>query len=110
MITYRKLTEINDNEGETWHFFIPVPGNEAALDSLAKMLDVRDLEDAYRLSKDMFTEVEVDTLVKYADNTGYMTEHNKLAGILDIKKLEIALDSNDVYEALYKGGIRDFLK
>jgi hypothetical protein len=105
MKTYIRFTETNDHEGERWHFYIPLPGNEEAIRRLEALLE----EDAYgefELKKEMFTEPEVDVLVKYSEG-GYMMNHNKLEGTLDLKRLQKALDDGE--DPLYKGGIKDYL-
>jgi len=108
MITYRQFKEYNDHEGEEWCFYIPVSGNETTLIELEKLLMKHGYEDQYSMQlKDMLTEAEVDTLVRFGGQ-GYMNNHNKLEGLIDIKRLEKALDEEE--DPLYKGGIKEFIK
>lgn len=100
--TYAKLTERNDHEGETWHFWIPMAGNEDALTRVTGLLDPDDDEAEYQLNQHPTPEFEVDILVKHDESRGYMPAHTKLAGQLVIP------DDFDV-DRLYKGGIRDLM-
>ena len=110
MITYKRFTEENDWEGEKWHFYIPVPGNEEALSKLEKLISEKGYDDIYAFHKEMFTEAEVDVLVKYSEQ-GYMPHHNKLSGLLDYKSLLKAMDFVDEdKDPLYKGGIKEYVK
>lgn len=104
---YAKFTEVNDWEGETWHFWLPIEGNEDALDALHSVLDT----DEYELDLTPVPEFEVDVLVKHTD-TGYMAYHNKLAGTLtltgdDLEKLE---DTEGKVGFFYKGKISEYLR
>lgn len=94
-----KFTEVNDWEGETWHFWLPVEGNEVQLVRLAVV--TRDEECEYSLDmKNPLNEAAVDILVANADDTDYMAEHTKVAGIL---RLPEELDEH--LGEFYKGGI-----
>ncbi len=99
MTTDVKLTEHNEGEGETCHFWIPVEGNEEALRQLSAQLDPQD--DAFDYSDTPVPEAEVDVLVKHNDY-GYFSLHNKLAGSLTIP------DEFDT-DQLYKGGIKKLM-
>ena len=97
---YAKFTEESDWEGETWHFYIPVAGNEEALKVLAEKVESWGPNSDYELDNEYLTEDEVDTLVEHGDDDGYMPEHNKLSGRLDVDRVR-------EHEDLYKGGIKD---
>jgi hypothetical protein len=105
MTTYLKFTEVNDHEGETWHHYLPIEGNEAALEQLraylAKAKTECHWEFPYELGTEPIAESDVDTLVKHAD-MGYMAQHNKVAGVL--KKFDTSADPDDLF---YKGQIED---
>lgn len=96
MLEYLKLTEVNDWEGETWHFYIPTKGNDSALSELRGRLDGEE----YSLSETVFKEYEVDTLVRDGGDTDYMPAHIKLFG-----RLATEIDPG----SLYKGGIVDHM-
>lgn len=113
MSKYAQLTEHNDHEGETWHFYIPIDGNEAVLDQLDTALGAlgdRLEEDVFELELAPIPEMEVDILVKRGGDTDYMAEHNKLAGRLVLTDEHLAkLAAGDI-DPLYKGRIRDHMK
>jgi hypothetical protein len=97
--TYIRLTEANEWEGETWHFYLPIADNSAALAALQELIDSADNDFGFSLSE-TFTEDEVDTLVRTANgDTSYLAAHTKLAG---------RLTPIDDLEKLYKGQIVDF--
>jgi hypothetical protein len=103
---YIQLVENNEWEGETWHFYIPVAGNEKAIGALSTLIQLWDQdpeEPEYAISAKRLTEAQVDALVEYGSTGGYMAEHNKLAGRLDAEAIR---DCGD----LYKGSIRDFMR
>lgn len=105
---YVKLTEHNFNECETWHFYIPLHGNEINIDKLKKHILKNDPSgDQYVLDTNkQLSEVEVDTLVKFGNESGgYMDTHNKLSGEL-FKIPKISGDDDE----LYKGGIAEFMR
>lgn len=110
---YVKLTEHNEWEGETWHFYIPLDGNKDTLDRLADALSIlagADEEPEFELELAPMTETEVDTLVRHGGDTDYMAAHNKLEGRLVLP--DGALDTlrlGDV-DPLYKGRICDHMK
>jgi hypothetical protein len=98
--TYVRFTEENDWEGETWHFYLRVQGNEEALQRLAEL--VNDSEEYTLDLGKHFSEAEVTTLVDNADGGGYMADHNRADGRLG--------DLPDDPDRLYKGQIVDFVK
>jgi hypothetical protein len=100
MSTYARFTEVNDWEGETWHFWLPIEGNEEALRKLAELLDVEADSDEYQLSLEPRDELHVDALVDEDDEPGYMSAQNKLEGVLTVPD---TLGEN--CKALYKGDI-----
>lgn len=109
MSKYAQLTENNDWEGETWHFYIPIEGNEATLDRLADTLTLM-ADEAFELELAPIPEMEVDILVKRGGDTSYMAAHNKLAGRLVLTDEHLTtLAAGDV-DPLYKGRIRDHMK
>lgn len=95
--TFTRLTEENDWEGETWHFYIPTQGNE---ENLAKLAALVATDGRFDVEEQQFTEAEIDTLIAYGDDTDYLHAHNKLSGTL--------AEVSDV-DTLYKGGITDYL-
>jgi hypothetical protein len=108
MRRFVKLTEDNDWEGETWHFWLQLDGNQAELDKLAVWLEEKQGEDdegGFSLNMDRTRyEDEVDLLVEEADY-GYMKTHNKVVGIANFGDLSLVDDPASI---LYKGRVEDF--
>lgn len=101
-IMFVRFQETNDNEGETWNWWLQRDGNEQQLlilDGLCR--DADDDEPMFELFIGQ-TEAEsvVDKLVQWADS-GYYRSHNKVTGSLDCPA------GVDYLDVLYKGGIRD---
>lgn len=103
---YVRLTEHNEWEGETWHRYLPLQGNQDALRQLGLFLGEVEGEDAewFSLSEETLTETQVDTLVEYGndENCSYAEQHKKLRGRLNVENL------TEVGQ-LTKGQITDFL-
>lgn len=120
---YAAFTEDNDSEGESWTFFIPVLGNENALDNLRFFLDryARELEASeeggespYSLTAlgDEVLQYTVDVLLEQANDAGYMPRYNLLTGRLSSAKIEEGLGEmtgDNFLNALYKGRIRELI-
>lgn len=87
---YARFTEENDWEGETWHFYIPLAGNDRALERLAELIENRE---EYALAREWYSETEVRILVANTE-TGYMAEHTRLHGLLAVP---------DDLDKIYKG-------
>lgn len=98
-----QFTEINDHEGETWHFWLQLDGNEREITKLSDLLDEAAAEATFELDYTLTGNIEpenvVDKLVQYADS-GYMATHNKVTGKFTCP--EVLGDNAD---NLYKGGI-----
>lgn len=97
---YYVLSEYNDNEGETWLYFIPYQGNEEALEFLDDMLAEYDSEGDYEGSVNDF---HTDTLRRLPKTGGYMSSPRIFDGLLDLDKMR-SLDW-DGLAPIYKGGI-----
>lgn len=68
MTDYRRFTEHNEWEGETWSFYIPVDGNVETLDALAALIAKYDPDaESFEMPERVFTEEEVDLLVEWGD-------------------------------------------
>jgi hypothetical protein len=111
---YRKFTEHNDWEGEIWHFYIPINGNESALADLERQVKAVDsysetgYDFPFKLSKKILSATEVKVLVENGDDDGYMPKHNLLKGILTLPSLPHTLNKESFdawFEHFYKGGI-----
>lgn len=106
---YVCLTENNDWEGEVWRFYIPVEGNEAAIEKLRAIIESAveeagpnpsaDDEIPYSVSIRTYTEAEVDLLCEDVED-GYFASHNKTEGITLLPSDRFAVDD------LYKFGLR----
>jgi len=109
---------MNDNEGETWAFWLQVDGNEEALEKLQEMLlEYEPDPEYYHLTDIVIDESEVDTLVKYGNfDSGYWDVHHKVTGKLDLKKVRLPKWSEDGdtclddHDTIYKGQIKDHFK
>lgn len=104
-----KFTEENEHEGETWHHWLQVDGNEDELAKLAGKLALlvgdaeSDFTKPYTLVSDYMHESGVDLLVRHADDLGYMPIHQKVTG-----KFTCPDDLDQYGDELYKGGIKKF--
>ena len=79
------LTEHNDHEGETWSFFVPVEGNEEAVDLIERYVkQVRD-EDEYPYEVERLR-VHLNTVEIVATHEGYMASHTIIPK-LDLAKV-----------------------
>jgi hypothetical protein len=101
---YVRFTEENDWEGETWNFYIPVAGNQEALEKLQALIKE---DSGYFLDFSVRSESEVDTLCACLDDCdGYMPKHQKLSGLLILPTEVLGED----LDSLYKGGICNFME
>lgn len=96
--TYVRFTENCEWEGETWNFYLPLEGNEEALDSLRALIADGDAGDEYEVGDETYTPAEVAALARGRSGTDYLPEHTVLSGRLSVV--------NDL-DLLYKGGVRD---
>lgn len=108
-----KFTENNDNEGESWNFWLQLDGNEAQLKELQSWLGTFDDNgESYELDMTPVDESEVDILVKHTDS-GYMNYQNKVTGVFTCPQPQTK-DEDDGWEWLndqfYKGDIARHFK
>lgn len=104
---YVELIEYNDWEGETWSFWIPVPGNEDAIESLRHILTDSFAIDCFEMGETLLSESKLDFLIKRSKGeTSYLSRHNKLRGVLKLPDKT----PGEVIDAFYKGGIREMVK
>jgi hypothetical protein len=94
---YVKFTENNEWEGEEWNFWIPVTGNESAIEQVRQL--IADSE-TYSLSEKTFPESEVKHLVKHASD-GYMASDQIASGF---KTLPTKIDW-EKEDPFYKAGL-----
>jgi hypothetical protein len=121
-----RFTEVNDHEGETWHFYLDAKGQEATLARFRELLEemaarvvVSEEEEEgfsefpFSLSLDLVPEYAVEVLINNG-RSGYMPEHQRVSGYLDIKRLEKAIKKAKTAEELvnlfYKGRLEEFVK
>lgn len=78
---FAKFTEYNEWEGETWHYFLPVDGNQSGLAKLERILGQYDpSQEHFELNlTDLVPEWEVDVLVKHTD-VFYRPVYTKVTG------------------------------
>lgn len=113
------LVEKNDWEGETWHFYVPLAGNEEAVDIVEDFVKrlAAECDHPSDLSYTCKREkLHLDTVAKLGGSSGYMDEHNVIEK-LDLAKVRAvdwhALeprsgDEPALKDHLYKGGLRNF--
>lgn len=120
-MNFVKFTDTNDNEGESWNFWLQFDGNEVELKKLERILGKFDEggETSYSLDMSLVPESEVNSLVKYTDS-GYMDYNNKVTGIFTCPTLSKSIDvfemedeiSDEAFEWLdqkfYKGEIQRY--
>lgn len=101
---FTQMIEHNEHEGESWCYWLQVDGNEDALSELDQLIETEGVQEYYELTGITIYEWEVDTLINYGNfGYGYMNQHHKIAGKLDIS------DEEDT-DSFYKSGIKDFFK
>lgn len=81
MTKYVRFSENNDWEGEEWHVYIPLEGNE---DQLRRLRDAipEDYQEVYSLSTNTFSESQVEALMAGGGSTTYLAEHTQAGGLL----------------------------
>lgn len=112
------LTEHNDWEGEVWHFYVPLGGNEEAIqiieEYLGRLLAEFEVDGSggdfpYKTCR---KEVHLPT-IEHLPGGGYMPEHNVVEK-LDLAKVRAVNwhephdnDPEMLKDHLYKGGLRE---
>lgn len=102
-----RFHEYNDNEGESWNWWLQLDGNELELEKLERLvIAATDENDPWHVlhMDDQEPESVVDKLVQYAES-GYFAAHTKVTG-----KFTCPDDLGEDAESLYKGRIRDFFE
>lgn len=112
MLTFIKFTEENDNEGETWNYYIQYDGNEVALERLGQIIDLDCGDSPYSIDLSRrFTEKEVDLLVENCGGN-YMDDEQKFVGVLTLPKEPENKDDDWAWQYLdkfYKGQISNYI-
>lgn len=114
-LKFIQFIEHNDNEGESWCFWLQVNGNKEQLEKLKAAIwnyqydeDYTDLYDFCYVDiddeKNYLTEHDIDFLNKHDISGGYFPMHNICIGKLVLPE-DIKLDEDDIF---YKGGIQKF--
>lgn len=79
-MNFVKFTENNDNEGESWNFWLQLDDNYPQLKELGAWLGTFDEDgEAFELDLTPVPEEEVDAMVKHG-RSGYMAYENKVTG------------------------------
>jgi hypothetical protein len=109
--TFVTLTEVNEHEGETCRFYIPLEGNNEALGELFEAICGLDKgeDEQYALDLTPVPESEVDILIKHSDS-GYMPYYNKLVGVLTLPEDFAEGMADPEEDPLYKGEIKQYMK
>ena len=106
-----KFTENNDNEGESWNFWLQLDENQNELNRLQMLVSRFDPNrESYEINMLPVDESEVDVLVKHTGQ-GYMDYENKVIGYLTLPEVDENLDEDSGYDWLlnnfYKGDIEN---
>lgn len=99
---YIRFTEQNDHEGETWHFYIPIKGNEKKIAKIRELIANEYAEDFYAIADKVYEETRVRILVEESDS-GYMAQHNLVRKIAKLPN-KVDWESEDPF---YKGALFD---
>lgn len=104
-----KFTENNDNEGESWNFWLQLDENQNELNRLQMFVSRFDPNrESFELNMLPVDESEVDVLVKHTGQ-GYMDYENKVTGYFTLPEVEESYDEDTGYDWLmnnfYKGAI-----
>ena len=94
MRQYISITEHNDNEGESWRFWIP--SDDPMLENAKKVALIN--EDFYEINENLVPGSEVDLLCEHS-REGYMPFENKVDHIDWPENVDFDHD-----DPLYKGG------
>lgn len=107
-----KFRENNENEGESWNFWLQLDNNQNELNRLQMFVSRFDPNrEGFEINMLPVDESEVDVLVKHSDS-GWMSYENKVTGYLTLPEVDENLDEDSGFDWLmnnfYKGGIEDF--
>lgn len=103
-----RLREDNEHEGEIFHYWLQLDGNEKAIAELAEALSDEYFEDCFQLRmENPRPEVEVDVLVDEAEGS-YMASDQKFTGRLEWPSDQMSQE--DWMDVLYKGSIKKCFK
>lgn len=94
---YMMFTENNEWEGETWNFFIPIEGNEAVIEKIRKLIRGNS---AYELGEPVWTQSEVEKLLRKPSRTDYINEFNLVSAVNDLPD---TIDWERDNDPFYKG-------
>ncbi len=99
--SWYKFTEHNDNEGETWHFFVQLSSEE--FEHIQDILILDDyLAETYTLSFRQYDLGTIETLIAESDE-GYYKTYNMCPRPYRTDILSIEGEEAD--EEFYKGGL-----
>jgi hypothetical protein len=106
-LLFARLREDNEHEGEVYHYWLQVNGNEEALTELAETLRDEFFAGFSLRMDDLLTEEQVDLLVDETES-GYMDFDQKFTGRLEWPTDQMSQD--DWMDSIYKGSIKDCFK
>lgn len=99
-LKWYEFEERNDNEGETWRFYVLL--TESEFDFLEELIESTELCNYYSIQDKNLSEEKIDILVEYSP-CGYMPTFNKIGrpvgNIFD-------LDESEAEYLWYKNGLR----
>lgn len=108
-----KFTENNDNEGESWNFWLQLDGNDGEIEKLKDWVTKfnEDLDAVYEFDTTPVDESEVDILVKHSGE-GYMNYENKVTGVFTCPPEDVFEDEESEFmrNIFYKGDIARYFK
>lgn len=105
-----KLNEVNGWEREAWNFYFDYMDNDLVIRLSERLNNMPKVDQ--KIGKSYFTlnlvPIEFDSVNFNGTCHGYMPRNNLVEGTLDFEKLKDVLEysDDDLFEYLYKGGIR----
>ena len=94
---YYEVSETNEGEGETWHFFVPL--SEAEAERLRAYVEAAG--PAYRMGKEPTPEITIEVLMGREGSTSYYGEYNRCAPLE--QSIPETFDPDN--DRLYKGSL-----
>ena len=107
---YYSFTEY-DNIGKMVVFFIPVDGNDYAMEKLQERIEQENLSHLFSVDLEYVNETE--TINKLTNNKNNLIEYIILEGELDIDRILYDESSDNIYhwsDKLLNGGIQDYVE
>lgn len=101
--THYCFTENNDQEGEIWHFFMPIEGNEKDVAKVERLLEDNP-DGPYSIEEAEYSQQTINEICISGGESGYMPQYNLVVGF---KKLPRNVDW-EIDDPFYKAGLIKF--